>query len=277
MFSIETSSGKLISGHSYFQQEDEIILPPGRYLKVVDKSSPAQDLYIIHLREIAPPHPMLADPFDLGELKKALPQPKALPTLLISNKKQDSYEEASVISKPLPPPPPPPPLISNKKQDNYEEASVISKPLPPPPPPPPLISNKKQDNYEEASVISKPLPPSSSSYQKQDNYAASTAVCKPSVPLFSEEGKFTMPYRYMKTFFTKTIYEGHLMFLSIRLGSASISFDSTPRLLFTVWSHHMIEGDIFYSTLTDRISFILTISRLSYVTSKKINIFSSID
>jgi len=221
MFSIETSSGKLISGHSYFQQEDEIILPPGRYLKVVDKSSPAQDLYIIHLREIAPPHPMLADPFDLGELKKALPQPKALPTL--------------------------------------------------------LISNKKQDNYEEASVISKPLPPPLSSNQKQDNYAASTVVSKPSVPLSSKKGKFTIPYRYMKTFFTKTIYEGHLMFLSIRLGSASISFDSTPRLLFTVWSHHMIEGDIFYSTLTDRISFILTISRLSYVTGEKINISSGID
>jgi hypothetical protein len=65
MFSIETSSGKLISGYSYFQHEDEILLPPGRYLKVIDKSSPAKDLHIIHLREIQPPYPMLAEPFDL--------------------------------------------------------------------------------------------------------------------------------------------------------------------------------------------------------------------
>ena len=76
MFSIETNSGKLIRGHSYFQHEDEILLPPGRYFKVIDKSSPAQDLHIIHLREIQPPHPMLAEPFDLSKLKKTLPPPK---------------------------------------------------------------------------------------------------------------------------------------------------------------------------------------------------------
>ena len=78
MFSIETSSGKVIRGHSYFQHEDEIILPPGRYLRVIDKSSPAQDLHIIHLREITPPYPMLAEPFDLGVLKKELPPSKPL-------------------------------------------------------------------------------------------------------------------------------------------------------------------------------------------------------
>ncbi|CAF1690120.1 unnamed protein product, partial [Adineta ricciae] len=37
MFSIESNRGKLIREHSYFQHEDEILLPPGIYLEVVDK------------------------------------------------------------------------------------------------------------------------------------------------------------------------------------------------------------------------------------------------
>ena len=73
MFSIQTTSGKLIGQHSYVQSEDEIILAPGRFLRVVDRTSPAKDLHIIHLLEIAPPFPMLADPFDLGTLKRHLP------------------------------------------------------------------------------------------------------------------------------------------------------------------------------------------------------------
>ena len=73
MFSIQTSSGKLIKSHSYFEQEDEILLAPGRFFEVVDKMSPAAGLYIIHIQEIEPPYKMLADPFDLTQLKKTLP------------------------------------------------------------------------------------------------------------------------------------------------------------------------------------------------------------
>ena len=73
MFSIETNNGKLIRSHSYFQQEDEILLPPGIYLQVIDKFSSAEGLNIIHLREISPPYKLLADPFDLNSLKAALP------------------------------------------------------------------------------------------------------------------------------------------------------------------------------------------------------------
>ncbi|CAF3850436.1 unnamed protein product, partial [Rotaria sp. Silwood1] len=36
IFSIQTSSGKDIRAHSYFDNEDEILLPPGIYLKVID-------------------------------------------------------------------------------------------------------------------------------------------------------------------------------------------------------------------------------------------------
>ena len=89
MFSIETSSGKLIRDHSYFQHEDEILLPPGRYFRVIDKSSPAKDLHIIHLREIQPPHPMLVPPFDLSELKHALPELKPEPNPTIPEKKKE--------------------------------------------------------------------------------------------------------------------------------------------------------------------------------------------
>jgi hypothetical protein len=100
MFSIETNSGKLIRGHSYFQHEDEILLPPGRYFRVIDKSSPAQGLHIIHLREIQPPHPMLADPFDLSELKHTLPQPILVPNPVISQQKQKNNPTPSAIPEP---------------------------------------------------------------------------------------------------------------------------------------------------------------------------------
>jgi hypothetical protein len=85
MFLIETSSGKLIRDHSYFKNEDEILLPPGRYLKVIDKSSPAKDLYIIHLREIQPPYPMLT---------------KSLTNQSSSQKSQEQNLTTNVVSKP---------------------------------------------------------------------------------------------------------------------------------------------------------------------------------
>jgi hypothetical protein len=85
MFLIETNSGKSIRDYSHFEQEDEILLPPGRYLKVIDQSSPAKDLYIIHLREIQPPYPMLPNP---------------LPNQSSSQKKQEQNLTTNVVSKP---------------------------------------------------------------------------------------------------------------------------------------------------------------------------------
>ncbi|CAF1584478.1 unnamed protein product, partial [Adineta ricciae] len=49
IFSIEATNAKFIRDHSYFKEEDEIILLPGTYLQIVDKMQPAQDLTIIHL------------------------------------------------------------------------------------------------------------------------------------------------------------------------------------------------------------------------------------
>jgi hypothetical protein len=73
MFSIQTNSGRDIRAHSYFENEDEIVLPPGLYFRVIGCLSPAEGLHVIQLREIAPPYPMLAEPFDRSQVKKEFP------------------------------------------------------------------------------------------------------------------------------------------------------------------------------------------------------------
>lgn len=72
IFSIETDSGKDIRAHSSFDNDEEILLPPGLYFRVIDYQNPTKDLHIIHIREIPPPYRLLAAPFDPSELKEAL-------------------------------------------------------------------------------------------------------------------------------------------------------------------------------------------------------------
>ncbi|CAF0841614.1 unnamed protein product [Rotaria sordida] len=100
MFSIQTNSGKHIRAHSYFENEDEILLPPGIYLKVIDSLNPAEGLHIIQLREIPPPYQMLTEPFDLTQLKQTLPQPKPSLSQSTANKKQENYAKADATPKP---------------------------------------------------------------------------------------------------------------------------------------------------------------------------------
>ena len=64
IFNIECINGKSILNHSYFREENEILLMPGSYFQVVDKWMPAKDLYIIHLREKIPPYETIALPFE---------------------------------------------------------------------------------------------------------------------------------------------------------------------------------------------------------------------
>lgn len=82
IFSIQTTGGKYIRAHSYFENEDEILLPPGIYLKVIDVLSPADGLHIIQLREIPAPFKTISEPFDLSQMKKKLPEitPPPLPS-----------------------------------------------------------------------------------------------------------------------------------------------------------------------------------------------------
>jgi hypothetical protein len=62
IFMIECINGKEITPHSFYHDENEIILMPGTYLRVVDKWSPADDLYMIRLKEETPPFPLIASP-----------------------------------------------------------------------------------------------------------------------------------------------------------------------------------------------------------------------
>ncbi|CAF3064771.1 unnamed protein product [Rotaria sp. Silwood2] len=65
IFSIECQNGKAISRHSYFSDtEDEVILMPGSYFEVIGQLNPAAGLYVIQLREINPPFPLVKPPFD---------------------------------------------------------------------------------------------------------------------------------------------------------------------------------------------------------------------
>jgi hypothetical protein len=79
LFSIQTSSGKQIRSHSYFQHEDEILLPPGTYLRVIGQLNPAPGFHIIQLEEVTPPFELLAPPFPIVSQPAPKPTPPPVP------------------------------------------------------------------------------------------------------------------------------------------------------------------------------------------------------
>lgn len=72
LFAIQCLNGKAIRKHSYFENEDEILLLPCTHLKVIDCLRREDGLSIIHLVEVAPPHELLQPPFPLDESKMTL-------------------------------------------------------------------------------------------------------------------------------------------------------------------------------------------------------------
>ncbi|CAF1350739.1 unnamed protein product, partial [Didymodactylos carnosus] len=66
LFSIDCENGKSIRTHSYFKNEDEILLMPGTYLEVVSEINLAEGLHVVHLQEKEPPVQLLIPPFALG-------------------------------------------------------------------------------------------------------------------------------------------------------------------------------------------------------------------
>ncbi|CAF2836690.1 unnamed protein product [Rotaria sp. Silwood2] len=66
IFMVECLTGKSIRNHSFYKKENEILLMPGTYLRVVDKWSPAEGLYMIRLQETDPPHKLIASPLDFS-------------------------------------------------------------------------------------------------------------------------------------------------------------------------------------------------------------------
>ena len=165
MFSIETNNGKLIRPYSYFQQEDEILLPPGIYLQVIDKFSSADGLNIIQLQEIPPPYKTLADPFDLSQLERALPQPQSSAPTSSSQEKQGNYSTANVTLEG--------PVETSEPTSNSQE---------------------KQGKFSTANVTPKePIEtsePESSLQKKQEYYSKAYGTLKGFVNTFWKKGTF---------------------------------------------------------------------------------------
>jgi NAD:arginine ADP-ribosyltransferase len=64
LFSIEVLNGKNVCAHSFFPNEDEILLLPGTYMEVRSQLNPSTDMYIIHLRQEIPKTMLLEPPFE---------------------------------------------------------------------------------------------------------------------------------------------------------------------------------------------------------------------
>ena len=62
LFAIECLNGKSIKRHSYFTEEEEVLLLPCTHLQVIGHLTSLENLYIIHLREIPPPFMLLEPP-----------------------------------------------------------------------------------------------------------------------------------------------------------------------------------------------------------------------
>ncbi|CAF2635713.1 unnamed protein product [Rotaria sp. Silwood2] len=64
LFSIDAFNARNIRNHSYFANEDEILLLPGTYMKVQSQFNPAPDLHVIHLKQMVPDNMLLEPPFE---------------------------------------------------------------------------------------------------------------------------------------------------------------------------------------------------------------------
>jgi hypothetical protein len=95
---IECINGKAIQSHSFYKDENEILLIPGTYLRVVDKWSPAQDLQIIRLKEETPPCQLLPPPFSSSSTSSSSVDTFSVEKLKISQPSQSNSSAASAQS-----------------------------------------------------------------------------------------------------------------------------------------------------------------------------------
>ncbi|CAF3338909.1 unnamed protein product [Rotaria sp. Silwood2] len=63
IFKIECINGRSIESHSYFKDEEEILLMPGTYLTVLKNWTEAGNIHIIELQELEPPYQLITPPF----------------------------------------------------------------------------------------------------------------------------------------------------------------------------------------------------------------------
>lgn len=115
IFSIEALNGKSIRGYSIYNNEDEVLLLPGTYLKVMGEIRPGSDLTIIQLKEQIPPFPLIAPPFRSESEQEMKPVDRSRPleretqpteTESASKMKKRPYQPhkspQKIKSKPLP-------------------------------------------------------------------------------------------------------------------------------------------------------------------------------
>jgi hypothetical protein len=97
IFNIECINGKPIQAHSYFKEENEILLMPGSYFQIVSKWKAAKGLYIIHLREKIPSYQTMVPPFDLSSSSKIT---NSVEKLTISTEKKNIASGKTASAKP---------------------------------------------------------------------------------------------------------------------------------------------------------------------------------
>ena len=118
LFTIECETGKNIREHSFYPDEDEILLLPGREFEVMGSLDMANQLTIIQLKEVEPRFPTIASlqmstsPVKVsyyfkgitsndipGVIKEALQQKQC--TILNLSRNNITYEGAALLSKAL--------------------------------------------------------------------------------------------------------------------------------------------------------------------------------
>ena len=62
IFMIKCHNARSIKNHSYYQQENEILLFPGSYFQVVGRCDLSDELHMVQLEEIKPPHEFFSLP-----------------------------------------------------------------------------------------------------------------------------------------------------------------------------------------------------------------------
>lgn len=97
LFNIQCSNGKAIRAHSHFENEEEILLMPGTYLRVVGKYKPSKDLHIIQLREARAPYQTIVPPFVTSSSSSLAPEPLP-PQVSVISKKPNIESTASISS-----------------------------------------------------------------------------------------------------------------------------------------------------------------------------------
>ena len=69
LFSVEAINGRKIDGHSHFVEENEVLLP-GTQMIVQSQFSPAENLHIIHLKQVIPEATLLEKAHAIGIAKR---------------------------------------------------------------------------------------------------------------------------------------------------------------------------------------------------------------